>query len=331
MSAPSSTTATSAAASASAAAAATGAQLTSLLSSFSERLRPLGAQASRGLSQVSQYAREKMGSATDVTELPQKYRELEDKVDRIRTLHEPLLKVSRNYTLPHYDYEPLLSESAKDFASTLSDRVQSLVQSAQAAAGSAAVPTSPTSAAAGSAEEIPRSLSHAFARAASTNADALGPEDPLGAALRRFAAAHDRVGAARLHLDADATAKFHQPFCTTLNQLIAHTMRARRNVNAVRLEYDAARARLRVARPEREEAARQEMEKIEDEFVAVVDDAMGKMTAVVESPEPLRNLADLVTAQLAYFKEAHEALAELAPEIDELQVTNEALLRHPSS
>jgi hypothetical protein len=97
------------------------------------------------------------------------------------------------------------------------------------------------------------------------------------------------------------------------------------------LNYDAARAKLKATRPEREEAARAEMEATEDEFVAAVDDAMGKMTLVVENPEPLKNLADLVAAQLAYFKEAHEALAELSPDIDELQVTNEALLRHPAT
>jgi hypothetical protein len=34
-----------------------------------------------------------------------------------------------------------------------------------------------------------------------------------------------------------------------------------------------------------------------------------------------------VTAQLAFHKEAYEALAELAPEIDEIQVTQEALYR----
>lgn len=94
------------------------------------------------------------------------------------------------------------------------------------------------------------------------------------------------------------------------------------------------------------------MEAAEDEFVAAVDDAMGKMKAVVENPEPLKNLADLVAAQLAYYKvsvyfqhcwlpglelmrvpfqEAYEALAEVSPELDELQVTNEALLRHPTS
>ena len=44
-------------------------------------------------------------------------------------------------------------------------------------------------------------------------------------------------------------------------------------------------------------------------------------------PEPLRNLAELVTAQLTFYKEAHEILAELAPEIDDMQVEQESLYR----
>ncbi len=77
-------------------------------------------------------------------------------------------------------------------------------------------------------------------------------------------------------------------------------------MQAVRLNYDAARAKLKTARPERMEAARTEMEAAEDEFVSAVDDAMGKMKLVVEAPETLKNLADLIKAQLAYFKEAFE-------------------------
>ncbi|KAJ3321645.1 hypothetical protein HDU76_014062, partial [Blyttiomyces sp. JEL0837] len=145
-------------------AATTSAQFSSVLSGFAEKLKPLGAQAAKGFSQVSQYAKEKMGSATDVTELPQKYRELEEKVDKIKALHESFLRVSRNYTLPHYDYEPLLSESVSDFASTMTDRISSLTGAAQPPATK---------------EEIPRSLSHAFAKAAANNADAMGAEEPL--------------------------------------------------------------------------------------------------------------------------------------------------------
>ncbi|KAJ3192579.1 hypothetical protein HK101_006293 [Irineochytrium annulatum] len=285
----------------------TAAQFSSVLSGFAEKLKPLGSQAAKGLSQVSQYAKEKMGSvsATDITELPTKYRELEEKVDKIRALHESFLRISVNYTKPHYDYEPLLSDTAFDFASTVSDRFTTL-------AGGTSLPK----------EEIPKSLSHAFSKAAAANAASIGTEEPLAPPDAK----NDVVVK-----DAEATTKFHQPFTTTLNQTIAHAMKARRHVQAARLNYDAARARLKTARPEREEASRAEMEATEDEFVAAVDDAMSKMTLVVESPEPLKNLADLVAAQLAYFKETYEALAELSPEIDELQVTNEALLRHPAS
>ena len=44
------------------------------------------------------------------------------------------------------------------------------------------------------------------------------------------------------------------------------------------------------------------MENAEDEFVAAVDEAMGKMKIVIESPELLKAMADLVAIQLQYFK-----------------------------
>jgi len=62
---------------------------------------------------------------------------------------------------------------------------------------------------------------------------------------------------------------------------------------------------VRTATPARAEELRREMEQAEDEFVVRVEEAMTKMRAVLENPEPLKCLADLVAAQLAYFKEAH--------------------------
>ncbi|KAJ3217912.1 hypothetical protein HDU67_007063 [Dinochytrium kinnereticum] len=284
----------------------TSAQISGVLSGIASRIRPLGTTAAKGFSQVSQYARERIGGATDVTELPAKFKELEEKVDKIKVLHEALVKISHNYTKAHYDYDPLLSETALDFATTVRGKVVSL------AGAPASAPR----------EEIPRSLSHALAKAAYVGGNALAPEEPLTLALNKFAGAHERVGNARLNLDADATMKFHQPMLATLNQQIAHAMKARRRVQAARLTYDAARAKLKAAKPEREEAARTEMEAMEDEFVAVVDDAMGKMTLVVENGggTALKSLSELVHAQLLYFKTSYEILAELAPEIDELQV-----------
>ncbi len=44
---------------------------------------------------------------------------------------------------------------------------------------------------------------------------------------------------------------------------------------------------------------------------------------MLDTPEPLRNLADLIAAQLEYHKRAYEILSELAPVVDGLQVEQE--------
>ena len=44
---------------------------------------------------------------------------------------------------------------------------------------------------------------------------------------------------------------------------------------------------------------------------------------VLDTPEPLRNLADLIAAQLEFHKRAYEILSELAPVVDGLQVEQE--------
>ncbi|KAJ1652111.1 BAR domain-containing protein, partial [Coemansia sp. RSA 1694] len=82
------------------------------------------------------------------------------------------------------------------------------------------------------------------------------------------------------------------------------------------------------AKPTHVDAARRDVETAEDHFVTVVEEAMRLMRAIVESPAPLRHLSDFVAAQLAFHQEAAALLADLAPEIEEIQVTQEALYRH---
>lgn len=50
---------------------------------------------------------------------------------------------------------------------------------------------------------------------------------------------------------------------------------------------------------------------------------------VLDTPEPLRNIAELIAAQLEFHKKAYEILSDLAPEIDQLQVEQE-VSRHES-
>lgn len=55
--------------------------------------------------------------------------------------------------------------------------------------------------------------------------------------------------------------------------------------------------------------------------------SMGRSQQVLDTPEPLRNLADLIAAQLEFHKKAYEILSELAPVVDGLQVEQEVCLR----
>ncbi|EGF80502.1 hypothetical protein BATDEDRAFT_35140 [Batrachochytrium dendrobatidis JAM81] len=297
-----------------------GAQINSVLSSFGRSMAPLGRDIGKQWVQVQQFAKERMNGGVDATELPSEYRLLEEKVDKVKMLYESFLKVSRNYTLPAYDYEPALNDKVLDFANTFSSNATSLAGQLSggqlgAAPGARQTPQ----------PETPTSLSHAFAKAAYQGAELVHPEEPLAAALKKFGAAEERAGNMRIKQDQDATAKFHNPLMQKMNLKMAEAIKSRRNVQSVRLIYDACRARLKTAAPEKAEALRTEMEKAEDEFVIAVDDSMGKMKLVVENSDLLRSLADLVAIQLQYHKSVYEVLAEVSPEIDELVVTNEAI------
>ena len=71
------------------------------------------------------------------------------------------------------------------------------------------------------------------------------------------------------------------------------------------------------------ESQRAEIEKAEDEFVNQTEEAVGVMKNVLDTPEPLKNLAELIAAQLEFHKRAYEILSELAPEVDQLQLDQE--------
>ncbi|RIA95447.1 hypothetical protein C1645_757597 [Glomus cerebriforme] len=275
----------------------------------------------KNISQAFQLASEKLGTAEDITDLPQEYKELELRVDALRTTHENLLKITRIHTNSSYDYPGQIQETVKELSRSVGDQLKIFTQSpAEREAESREAETS--------APPQPKTYHHALARTCAQGAELLGTEDPFGAALIKYAAVQERIGEHRIKMDSEITQKFVQPFNVTLNTSIQFAMRARKNVNSTRLALDSAKRRYKSTRGERSEATRLEVEQAEDQFVSAVEEATKLMKAALETPEPLRNLAELVAAQLAFYKEAHETLAQLAPEIDEMQVTQEALYRN---
>ncbi|RKP26029.1 hypothetical protein SYNPS1DRAFT_22121 [Syncephalis pseudoplumigaleata] len=289
---------------------------------FVNKLNPLAQQMSRGLNQAVQWTEERLGNVEHLTDLPQDYKDLERRVDAIRAAHLSMLRVTRAYAQPSFK-EPLeFQETVRSMAT----RVQSLAMGPDVTAAEEA------------AEDEPKNAHQAMARACNQSSDQIGLEEPFGAALFKYATVSEKIGDSELKMATSAltvpiiqckeiTDKFFQPFQVTLHSSIQNAMDARKRVQAARLRLDGCKTRYKSATPDREPQLREEVEKAEDEFVTVVEEATSVMRALIESPEPLRNLADLVAAQLAHFKDTYELLQDLAPEIDEMQVTQEALYR----
>ena len=116
----------------------------------------------------------------------------------------------------------------------------------------------------------PKTLSHALARASFAGSELLGTQDHFGAALSKYSAAEEKIGNARLSQDNQITSRFNSAMSTTVNSHISFAMKARRAVQNARLTLDAAKSSAKVARPERQDAARVEVEQAEDAFVGRV-------------------------------------------------------------
>ncbi|KAF2746352.1 meiotically up-regulated gene 64 protein [Sporormia fimetaria CBS 119925] len=293
---------------------------------------------------TQQFVKEQLGQAEDKTQLPPDYIELEKRVDALKKVHNTMLQVTSQYSNEAYDYPTNIRESFNDLGHTISEKVH-LLSSATSPAEAQAALTAPPSA-----KPQPKTFSHAIARASINSSHALqgehsgAGEDPLATALEKFAIASEKIGEARLAQDAQIQSRFLAGWSTTLNTNIMFATRARKNVENARLSLDATKANaknpgfsLPGQNPRRDgldedlsEEARAKIEHAEDEFVAQTEEAVGVMKNVLDTPEPLRNLADLIAAQLEYHKKAYEILAELAPVVDQLQVEQE-VRRHQSS
>ncbi|KZM20558.1 hypothetical protein ST47_g8310 [Ascochyta rabiei] len=301
--------------------------------------KSFGASFTPFAARTQQYVKEQLGQAEEKTQLPPDYIELEKRVDALKKVHTTMLQVTSQYSNEAYDYPANLRESFNDLGRTVSEKVN-LLSSATSPAEAQAALTAPPSA-----KPQPKTFSHAVARASLNSSHMLtaeqsgSSEDPLATALEKYAIASEKVGEARLAQDAQIQSRFLAGWSTTLNTNIQFATRARKQVENSRLSLDATKANAKggaftlpgqagrkngTGEEDLSEEARAKIEQAEDEFVGQTEEAVGVMKNVLDTPEPLRNLADLVGAQLEYHKKAYEILAELVPIIEQLQVEQEA-------
>lgn len=127
-----------------------------------------------------------------------------------------------------------------------------------------------------------------------TNPSSSSGDDPLSTALEKYALASEKVGEARLAQDAQIQQRFLAGWSTTLNTNLMFATRARRSVESARLGLDATKAKGKkgstvgmsgeVEDLPLSDEHRVEIERKEDEFVGVTEEAVGVMKNVGVAP-----------------------------------------------
>nr|POE94410.1 protein gvp36 [Quercus suber] len=279
-----------------------------------------------------QWFKEQTGNAGEKTELPHDYIELENRIDALKQTHQKLLAATSQYANEAYDYPPNIRESFQDLGKSIGDKVNLLSKATSAADAQAALTAPP------SAKPQPKTFAHAIARASLSGSQGLSmatPQgstepDPLSQALEKYAIAQEKVGEARLAQDEAIQGKFLAGWSTTLNQSLKAADKARAAVINARLSLDAAKSRASAGGRHEEaytEPQRHAIEQAEDVFVEKVDEATSVMRNVLDTPEPLRNLAELAKAQAEYHARSNEILEEVSRSIADIQTSQEASYR----
>ncbi|KAG9312611.1 BAR domain-containing family protein [Chiua virens] len=282
----------------------------------------------KGFNSSVQATRERLGQIApeEITELPQEYKDLETRVDALRQAHLAMLKITRAYEFESYDYPTQIQESITELSTTIGHGITNFAATNLKGTNLPAPNPLPP------AEAQHKTLPHALGRAATTAATVLtaapgGVDDKFGQALALYAGAWENIAGARVEQDDAIQRQYLYPWQTTLSASINVAMKARQAVRASRLELDAAKQSLKTASPARQEQAKLDIENAEDDLVQKTEVAITLMKTVLENPEPLKNLNELIKAQLVYFSSAAEALSSTQGEIEELSVAAEGEYR----
>ncbi|KAI0300063.1 BAR domain-containing family protein [Multifurca ochricompacta] len=296
----------------------------------------LGQSANRlakGFNSSVQATRERLGQVApdEITELPQgmhahsllpKYKDLEAQVEALRIAHQTILRVTKAFESETYDYPSQIQESVAELGANITRGVTNFAANNLKGTNLPA----PSPAAAPVAQH--KTLPHALGRAASTAASTLvgapgGNDDRLGQALAEYAGAWEKIAHARVQHDETIAHGFLAPWQQTLQTSINVAVKARQAVRVSRLELDSAKQTLKNASPSKQEHARLEVENGEDDLVQKTEVAITLMKAVLDNPESIKNLNELVKAQLQFYSYAAEALSAVQGEIEELSVAAE--------
>lgn len=254
---------------------------------------------------------ERLGQITDISQLPQEYIELEQRVDRIKLIYENFLKVTQTYEHEGYDYPNNIKDSVNEFSSIFASKLHDLSQASSTDEAQHILIS-------GGPAKDPNTLNYALSKVSLTSSEYLsksGSEDAeVVNALLKYSDIQAKIAQARLQQDTLIQTKFNKKLKDKLHDDLNKAIKARKEVEDRRLQYDIARANLSTCKPEKEASLRVQMDALEDQFAQATDEAVTIMQNAIDTSSFLVDLHELISAQLTYHHTSAELLGDLLPQ-----------------
>jgi len=283
--------------------------LKSAIASLDPLAKNVSKEINKGFHQALQYAGEKIGTA-EKTALSKEYLELEIKVDRLKAVHENLVKIAALQVSPGTvtDLKFSVYGALNNVADTFGTQDPNYVNEK----------LSTVSVNNQSPNQI---MAEEFVNAGI----ALGDDTPVGSALIKCSEVQKKIGKSRIQMNGEINEKFVRKLMNQLETSIRYVYTARRHVHNNRLKLDSIKSRARSANPEKVDQLSDELQLAQADFNLSVSTSVELMKNLLNSNELLSALADFMAAMLEYFKQGFDLLSELAPELDSMKVTQDSL------
>lgn len=247
---------------------------------------------------------EKLGQVTDISQLPDEYTQLEERVERIKLVYENFLKVTKVYENEGYDYPVNVRESVNEFSKVMGGKLHDLSKVRNANEVQNVLLSSPHI-------KEPKTLNYALSKVSLTSSEHVEDEN-LAHFLAQFSDVQTKIAQLRIQQDTMIQTKFNKAIKDKLDLEIESSHKARKLVEQKRLQYDIARSnRMSNTKPEKQASLQVEESTCEEEFAKATDDAIVAMGKVVELADFTVNLREFASAQLNYHKASAELLEEL--------------------
>jgi hypothetical protein len=266
-------------------------------------LSKLSQRISKSFEQARQLTSEYIGTADEVTSFPPDYRVLEEKVDKLKTIYEDLVRVHRQF-IKADRYEPPIQDQMVDVFGKINQQFDKLGQSSS---------RSPKPHSSPSADDMPPfTIQHAAAKASLEGVNVLQPEgDELSQTLKKYGQAMDKLGGYRMAMDQKIEHAFLRPMQNIVDAIIGNAMHARKSAQRSRLELDSCKSKCKTSKSDRLDVLQKELADAEAQFHAHVDEATQRMQNVVDNPLVVQCISELINAQLSYHQNCSQALTSI--------------------